>query len=87
MNDPNNIPTNDTPIDELTYEQAIKQLEKIIETLESNDLSLDESVKLFERGQRLANYCSELLDKTELRVQQILGNNLEEFSNTYDFAG
>ena len=87
MSDPSKTLVNDSPIEELTYEQAMKQLEKIIETLETNDLPLDESIKLFEQGQKLANYCSELLDKTELKVQQILGNKLEDFETSDDFEG
>jgi len=87
MSNPSEMLINDNPIEELTYEQAIKQLEKIIETLETNDLPLDESIKLFEQGQKLANYCSELLDKTELKVQQILGNKLEDFEISDDFEG
>jgi exodeoxyribonuclease VII small subunit len=87
MSDPSKTLVNDSPNEELTYEQAMKQLEKIIETLETNDLPLDESIKLFEQGQKLANYCSELLDKTELKVQQILGNKLEDFETSDDFEG
>jgi exodeoxyribonuclease VII small subunit len=59
---------NDT---ELTFEQAYAQLEGIVAQLESGDLSLDESVALYERGQRLARLCGEKLDAAELRVRQI----------------
>jgi exodeoxyribonuclease VII small subunit len=58
---------------ELTFEQAYAQLEEIVTRLESGDLSLDESVALYERGQQLARRCGELLDSAELRVQQITG--------------
>lgn len=56
---------------QLTFEEAYARLEAIIARLESGELTLDESVALYEQGQALARYCSDLLDKAELRVQQI----------------
>jgi exodeoxyribonuclease VII small subunit len=57
--------------DHLTFEQAYAQLEDIVARLESGELSLDESVGLYERGQQLARLCGEKLDAAELRVRQI----------------
>lgn len=60
------------PNDEnLTFEQAYAQLEEVVARLESGDLTLEESVTLYERGQQLAKLCGEMLDSAELRVQQI----------------
>jgi exodeoxyribonuclease VII small subunit len=56
---------------DLTFEQAYAQLEAIVAQLESGDLTLDESVALYERGQRLARLCGAKLDAAELRVRQI----------------
>jgi exodeoxyribonuclease VII small subunit len=56
---------------DLTFEQAYAQLEEIVARLESGDLTLDESVALYERGQQLARRCGDLLDSAELRVRQI----------------
>ena len=55
---------------ELTYEEAYRQLEQILQTLESGDLPLEESLSLYERGSTLAAYCARKLDEAELRVQQ-----------------
>jgi exodeoxyribonuclease VII small subunit len=55
----------------LTFEEAYAQLEAIVARLEAGDLTLDESVRLYEQGQALARHCNDLLDKAELRVQQI----------------
>ena len=69
-------------VEELTYEQALAELEKIVTTLETNrpneagQLSLDEAMALFERGQALSKRCLDLLDKAELRVRQLSGENL-----------
>jgi exodeoxyribonuclease VII small subunit len=65
---------------ELTFEQAFAQLEEIVEKLESTELSLDESVALFERGQTLAAQCAKLLDAAELKVKQLMpSGDLEDF--------
>ena len=45
----------------LTYETAVKQLEEIVEKLEGGQLSLDESVKLFEKGAKLSAFCDKAL--------------------------
>ncbi len=56
---------------ELTFEQAYEQLESIVAQLESGDLTLEESVALYEKGQALAQVCGQMLDSAELRVQQV----------------
>lgn len=60
-----------SPLDALTYEQAFAELQTIVRTLESEDHELEQSIALFERGQKLAQHCASLLDHAELRVQQL----------------
>ncbi len=57
---------------ELTFEQAYEQLERITRELESGELPLDQALALFERGAQLAEQCDRLLHTAELRVRQIL---------------
>ncbi len=64
------------PIDELTYEQALAELETIVASLESAKLALDETMALYERGQALTKHCVELLDKAELKVKKLSGEAL-----------
>lgn len=64
-------PTPPADIDDLTFEQAYAELENIVARLESGDLTLDESVTLYARGQVLARHCGVLLDTAELRIRQI----------------
>jgi exodeoxyribonuclease VII small subunit len=59
------------PIEDLTYEQAFEEMEAIVQQLEAGQLSLDESLALFERGQALSARCQKLLETAELRVQQL----------------
>ena len=58
-------------LDDLTFEQAFAELEESVRKLESADLSLEDSLALYERGQTLATYCAKLLDEAELKVQQV----------------
>ena len=67
------------PIEELTYEQAFAELESIVEALESEERTLNESLAHFERGQALAKHCSDLLEKAELKIQQLVDDNLVDF--------
>jgi exodeoxyribonuclease VII small subunit len=74
------MPKKNSPSTEITFEQALKELESIIAQLESGELPLDESLKLFERGQTLAAQCAKLLAAAELKVKQLtLDGDLEDF--------
>jgi exodeoxyribonuclease VII small subunit len=63
-------------VEELTYEQALAELESIVSSLEINKLPLDETMALFERGQALIKHCTGLLDKAELRVKKLSADTL-----------
>ena len=58
-------------LDNLTFEQALQALEETAVKLESGDLSLDESLTLYEYGQKLAAYCNQQLSDATLRVEQL----------------
>jgi exodeoxyribonuclease VII small subunit len=65
-------------IEAMNYEEAFAELETIVAALESGERPLDESMALFERGQGLTKRCAELLEKAELKVQTLMGDNLED---------
>ena len=58
--------------EEMTYEQAFRELETVVQRLEAGELPLEEALGLFERGQALAGRCSELLDQADLRLKQLV---------------
>ncbi len=65
---------------ELTYESAMKRLQEIVKALENGGLPLDDSVKLFEEGARLAKFCNDELKNAEQKIialQDISGDNNE----------
>jgi len=71
-----------TPVEELTYEQAYAKLEEIVAALESEERTLDEAISQYEQGQALAKHCANLLDKAELKVQQLSGDELADMDLT-----
>ena len=56
---------------DLSFEQALSELEAAVQRLEEGDLPLEEALALYERGMRLVQYCNDLLDKAELHVEQV----------------
>ena len=66
-------------IDELSYEEALAKLEEIVSALEGEQNQLEESIKLFERGQALAARCGVLLEAAELKVKQVVGDDILPF--------
>ncbi len=69
------------PVEELTYEEALAELEGIVETLEGEQSQLDEAIKLFERGQALAARCGVLLEAAQLKVKQVAGDDVSAFED------
>jgi exodeoxyribonuclease VII small subunit len=57
---------------EKQFEDAMKELEDIVKRLESGDLSLEESLKIFEEGVALSRYCFKKLEEAEKRVSILI---------------
>lgn len=62
----------------VNFEEALEELEGLVEQMEDGDLSLEESLAAFEKGVRLARECQEALKQAEQRVQVLLQQNGEE---------
>ncbi len=66
--------------EELSFEQAMTNLEKIAEELEKDDLDLDTSVKKFEEGMELSKKCNEILQKAEKKITILVDGEEKDFS-------
>lgn len=64
---------------EKTFEESFSRLEKILERLESEDISLDETLKLYEEGLTLTKLCYDKLAGAELRIKEINKNLKGDF--------
>ncbi len=60
-----------TPLEELSYEDALQELEELVHMLEVGDKNLETTLLYFERGQKLASYCISLLDEAESKVEEL----------------
>ena len=61
----------DKPIEEMTFEQAMAELEAVVDQLDRGDVALDESIKLYERGALLKKRCERKLKEAEEKVAAI----------------
>jgi exodeoxyribonuclease VII small subunit len=68
------------PVESLNYEGALQELEDIVAALEAGNQTLEGSLKLFGRGNELAAYCANLLNRAELQVKQIVDEKLIPFT-------
>jgi len=67
-------------VEDLSYEEALAELESIVAGLEEGDQNLDEAMAAFERGQLLMKRCASLLEAAELKVRQLAGDELAPFA-------
>lgn len=58
-------------MEDVTFEEAYARLEASVTALQDGQMPLEEALRHFEEGMKLAHYCNELLQKAELRVQQL----------------
>ncbi|MEX0348253.1 exodeoxyribonuclease VII small subunit [Ruegeria hyattellae] len=61
----------DTPVDQMSFEQAMKELETVVSQLERGDVALDQSITLYERGALLKKRCEDELKRAEEKVAAI----------------
>ncbi len=62
----------DKKIDDLSYEDAFNRLQKITELLENGNVTLDDSIKYYEQGILLKNFCEKKLKDAEMKIKNVL---------------
>jgi exodeoxyribonuclease VII small subunit len=65
----------DRDMETLTFEEAFAQLEAAVAALQDGQMPLEQALHHYEEGMKLAQYCNDLLQKAELRVQQLRVND------------
>lgn len=70
-----------TRVEELSYEEAFRELDAIVTALDTEEHPLEKALSLYERGQVLAQRCASLLDQAELKVRQLSGEELIDFES------
>ena len=64
---------------EIAFEAALRKLEQIVENLESGDLSLEEALKQYEEGVKMADLCTKRLTEAEKKVEVLMKMNPGKF--------
>jgi exodeoxyribonuclease VII small subunit len=67
-----------TSADEPTFESAQRELDAIVERLESGEASLDEAIRLWERGEELYRFCLARLDRAQGRIEELASAATEQ---------
>jgi exodeoxyribonuclease VII small subunit len=67
-------PPKHTDIKDMSFEQALKELDGIVSRLERGDVELEESITIYERGEALRDHCERLLKQAEARVEKLTFN-------------
>lgn len=62
----------DKDVAKMSFEEAMKALEGIVDTLDRGDVPLEESISIYERGAALQRHCEAMLKQAEMRVQKIV---------------
>ncbi len=74
MDEGNGQSSGQEDIADLSFEQALTALEAIVQQLERGDVPLDESITLYERGEKLRAACQKRLDSAQARIEKIVTN-------------
>ena len=67
-----------------SFEKSLEELESLVEKMEQGDLTLEESLRHFERGVQLTRSCQQALQEAEQKIEILLKNNDQEASVPFD---
>ena len=59
------------PLEKLTFEDAMKELENLVDSLDKGDVSLDEAIAAYDRGSQLKDHCQKKLNEAKMKVETI----------------
>ena len=62
---------NNTELEKLTFEEAMQELEKLVDSLEKGEVSLDEAIAAYDRGSQLKDYCQKKLQEAKMKIETI----------------
>ena len=62
---------NNNELEKLTFEEAMKELEKLVDSLDEGDISLDEAISAYDRGSQLKDYCQKKLHEAKMKIETI----------------
>ena len=76
-----------TELEKLTFEEAMQELEKLVDSLDKGDVSLDEAIAAYDRGSQLKDYCQKKLHEAKMKIETIQSSDnidpIPEKSSTF----
>ncbi len=72
-------------IEQMSFEEALQALEKVVQDLESGEVALDRSIDLYEQGEALRRHCQARLDAAQARIEKIVAGPDGRASGTVPF--
>lgn len=70
------------PIEEMSFEEALNELEQIVKLIDSGQEGLENVIKAFERGATLKNHCEKKLNEAQLRIEKVIKSSDNKISST-----
>ena len=61
----------DDPLEKMTFEDAMKELENLVDALDKGDVSLDDAIAAYDRGSQLKDHCQKKLNEAKMKVETI----------------
>ena len=69
---------NDGSLDKMSFEDAMKELEKLVDSLDKGDVSLEEAITAYDRGSQLKEYCEKKLNEAKMKIETIQLSDKED---------
>ena len=69
---------NDGSLDKMSFEDAMKELEKLVDSLDKGDVSLEEAITAYDRGSQLKEYCEKKLNEAKMKIETIQSSDKED---------
>ena len=76
-----------TPVAEMSFEEALAELERVVDALERGDVPLERSIDLYERGEALRDVCEKRLKDAQMRVDRIVAGPDGDATGTVPLDG
>ena len=65
-------------LDKMSFEDAMKELEKLVDSLDRGEVSLDEAIAAYERGSQLKDYCEKKLNEAKMKIETIQSTDSQD---------
>ena len=69
---------NEDSLNKMSFEDAMKELEKLVNSLDKGDVSLDEAITAYDRGSQLKDYCEKKLNEAKMKIETIQSSGKED---------